>query len=193
MKSKVLYQTLKDKGNPEYVLENAPFSCNWDNTWLGEGFYFWDTFVENAHWWGEVRHKNKYMICQTICDFNTDKCFDLVGDTDHMSDFSNSIEFLKDQNIITITPETTVARVLEFIKTKIGFDYEAIRVYGIKSISEYKEEYQKYRFRLIFELSRPQFLDYKPAIQICIFEKNGLNRRDLTIIYPDEYNLDYVI
>lgn len=193
MKSKVLYQTLKDKGNPEYVLENAPFSCNWDNTWLGEGFYFWDTFVENAHWWGEVRHKNKYIICQTICDFNTDKCFDLVGDTDHMSDFSNSIEFLKDQNIITITPETTVARVLEFIKTKIGFDYEAIRVYGIKSISEYKEEYQKYRFRLIFELSRPQFLDYKPAIQICIFEKNGLNRRDLTIIYPDEYNLDYVI
>lgn len=193
MKSKVLYQTLKDKGNPEYVLENAPFSCNWDNTWLGEGFYFWDTFVENAHWWGEVRHKNKYMICQTICDFNTDKCFDLVGDTDHMSDFSNSIEFLKDQNIITITPETTVARILEFIKTKIGFDYEAIRVYGIKSISEYKEEYQKYRFRLIFELSRPQFLDYKPAIQICIFEKNGLNRRDLTIIYPDEYNLDYVI
>ena len=193
MKSKVLYQTLKDKGNPEYVLENAPFPCNWDNTWLGEGFYFWDTFVENAHWWGQVRHKKKYIICQTICDFDTDNCFDLVGDTDHMTDFSNSIEFLKDQNIITITPETTVARILEFIKTKIGFDYEAIRVYGIKSISEYKEEYQKYRFRLIFELSRPQFLDYKPAIQICIFEKNGLNRRDLTIIYPDEYNLDYVI
>lgn len=193
MKSKVLYQTLKDKGNPEYVLENGPFPCNWDNTWLGEGFYFWDTFVENAHWWGEVRHKNKYMICQTICDFDTEKCFDLVGDTDHMTDFSNSIEFLKDQNIINITQETTVARILEFIKTKIGFDYEAIRVYGIKSISEYKEEYQKYRFRLIFEILKPQFLDYKPAIQICIFKKNGLNRRDLTIIYPDEYNLDYVI
>lgn len=191
MKLKVLYQTLKDKGNPEYVLENAPFSCNWDNTWLGEGFYFWDTFVENAHWWGEVRHKNKYIICQTICDFDTDSCFDLVGDTDHMTDFSNSIEFLKEQEIIT--PETTVARILEFIKTKIGFNYQAIRVYGIKSISDYKEEYQKYRFRLIFELSRPQFLDFKPAIQICIFEKNGLNRRDLSIIFPDEYNLDYVI
>jgi hypothetical protein len=187
----VLYQTLKDKGNPEYVLENGPFSCNWENTWLGEGYYFWDTFVENAHWWGEVRHNNKYIICKMTCDFDSSSCFDLVGDTDHMADFSDSIDFLKSQALIT--SETTVARILEFIKTKIGFNYEGIRVYGIKSISEYKEEYQKYRFRLVFELLRPQFLDYKPAIQICVFENKGLNLRDLIIVFPDEYNLEYVI
>lgn len=191
MKLKILYQTLNDRGNPEYVIENAPFPCNWNNTWLGEGYYFWDTFIENAHWWGEVRHKNKYIICKTTCEFDTNKCFDLVGDTEHMLDFSKSIELLKREKLIT--SETTVARVLNFIKTKIGFDYQAIRVYGIKSISEHKEEYQKYRHRLLFELSKPQFLDYKPAIQICIFEKNGLNRSNLTIEYPDEYNVDYVI
>ncbi|MBE7653946.1 hypothetical protein [Tenacibaculum finnmarkense] len=190
MKSKVLYQTLKDRGNPEYILKKGPFNCNWDNTWLGEGYYFWDTFVENAHWWGEVRHKKKYIICKMTCDFHNNKCFDLVGDTDHMSDFSQSIEFLKGQGLIN--SETSVARILEFIKTKIGFSYEAIRVYGIKSISEHKEEYKKYRFRLSFELQRAQFLDYKPAIQICVFKKNGLNLRDLTIIYPDEYNLEYL-
>ena len=74
-----------------------------------------------------------------------------------------------------------------------GFNYQAIRAYGIKSISEYKEEYQKYRHRLIFELSKPQYLDYKPAIQLCIFKKNGLNLRNIKIEFPDEYNLDYIV
>jgi len=191
LKQKILYQTLKDKGNPEYVLEHGPFPCNWQNTWLGEGYYFWDTFIENAHWWGKVRHRENYMICRLICSFDTNKCFDLVGETEHMQDFSASIDFLKQKNLIG--EETTVARVLEFIKNKVGFDYEAIRVYGIKSISDHKKEYQKYRHRLIFELSKPQYLDYKPAIQICIFEKTGLGLRDLTIEYPDEYNTNYVI
>ena len=46
---------------------------------------------------------------------------------------------------------------------------------------------------MIFELSKPQYLDYKPAIQICIYEKTGLNLRDTKIVYPDAYNLDYLV
>ncbi len=191
MKVKTLYQTLEDRGNPEQVTDNGPFPCNWNNTWLGEGYYYWDTFIDNAHWWGQVRHKKNYIICKFVCDFDTSTCFDLVGDTDHMQDFSESIEFLRTKG--TLNKNTTVPRILEFIKEKIGFDYEAIRVYGIKSISEHKEEYEEYRHRVIFELNKPQFLDYKPAIQICIFKKNGLNLRDLSIEFPDEYNLEYVI
>jgi len=191
LKQKTLYQTLEDRGNPEEIIENGPFPCNWKNTWLGEGFYFWDTFIENSHWWGRVRYKSNYIICKAVCDFDTSVCFDLVGDTDHMQDFSGSIEYPKTQN--QIDENTTVPRILEFIKVKIGFDYQAIRVYGIKSISEFKEEYKKYRHRLIFELDKRQYLDYKPAIQICIFEKDGLNLRDLSIEYPDAYNSDFVI
>jgi hypothetical protein len=109
-----------------------------------------------------------------------------------MLDFSNSIEFLKSKNLIN--DETTVSRILSHLKNKVpGFNYQAIRAYGIKSISEYKEEYQKYRHRLIFELSKPQYLDYKPAIQLCIFKKNGLNLRNIKIEFPDEYNLDYIV
>lgn len=192
MKVKTLYQALEDRGNPEYILANAPFACNWPNTWLGEGFYFWDTFIENAHWWGEVRYGSSYIISKMDCDFDTNLCFDLVGDTDHMLDFSRSIEFLKNQNLID--KNTTVSRIISHLKSKIdGFDFQAIRVYGIKSISEHKEEYRKYRHRLIFELSKPQYLDYKPAIQICIYQKTGLNLRNVNIDFPDEYNKDYLV
>lgn len=192
MKQKVLYQTLEDRGNPDEVELNCPYPCRWENTWLGSGYYFWDTFIENAHWWGKVRYQNKYIICKFTCDFDTNTCFDLVGETEHMLDFSKGIDLLKRRNLVN--SNTTVAKVIAFLKEKTdGFNYEAIRVYGIKSISDYNEEYQKYRHRLIFELSKPQFLDYKPAIQICIYKKTGLNLRNSKIDYPDEYNRDFLI
>lgn len=192
MKVKTLYQTLQDRGNPEEIELNAPFRCHWNNSWLGSGYYFWDTFIENAHWWGEVRYNKSYVICSFHCDFNTTHCFDLVGDTEHMLDFSNSIDFLKSQKLLD--KHTTVSRVFSLLKQKVkGFNYQAIRVYGIKSVSDYKEEYKKYRHQLLFELSRPQYLDYKPAIQICIFKKCGLNLRNARIEYPDEYNQDYLV
>ena len=191
MKIKRIYQTLEDRSNPDYIEENAPFKCKWENTWLGEGYYFWDTFIENAHWWGNVRYNNSYVICEGTCNFDTNKCFDLVGETEHMLEFSEAIDFFKSKNLVN--HNTTVARVLKFLTEKVGFDYDAIRVYGIKSISEYKDEYNKYLFRLVFEVSKPQYLDYKPAIQICIFNKRGMGLSDMKIVYPDEYNMDFLI
>jgi hypothetical protein len=192
LKVKLLYQTLEDRGNPDEISANAPFPCHWENTWLGDGFYFWDTFIENAHWWGEVRYKKKHVICQAVCDVNDQKCFDLVGDTDHMIQFQGAIEKLKQEGLLD--ENTTVARVIHFLKDQsVSFPFEAIRVYGIKSISEYSEAYKDYRYRLIFEIDKPQYLDYKPAIQLCIFKKNGLNLRDVEIVYPDEYIDGYVI
>ncbi len=192
MKHKTLYQTLEDRGNPDEVELNSPYPCNWKNAWLGSGYYFWDSFIENAHWWGKVRYQNNYIICKLSCDFDTNTCFDLVGETEHMLDFSMAIDFLKSKNLLN--SKTTVARVIAFLKANTdGFNYEAIRVYGLKSISENKEEFQKYRHHLIFEPSKHQFLDYKPAIQICIFEKTGLNLRNPKIEYPYEYNRDFLV
>ena len=53
MISTILYQTVDDRRNIKYVLENAPFKCTRNDAWLGEGYYFWDTFINFAHWWGE--------------------------------------------------------------------------------------------------------------------------------------------
>lgn len=192
MKVKILYQTLKDKGNPDYIESNAPFICKWENAWLGEGYYFWDTFIENAHWWGKMRHGNSYVICKAECDFSSNLCFDLVGDTEHMQDFDDTIKLLKSKKLVI--EETTVSRIINFLRTKLpDFNFQAIRVYGIKSISDHKEEYKKYRHRLIFEESKDQYLDYKPAIQLCLFKKTSLNLRNLKIEFPDEYNPDFIV
>jgi hypothetical protein len=187
---KILYQTLEDRGNIDAVERDGPFSCKWENTWLGNGYYFWDTFIDNAHWWGNSRLKynGKYIICQAECDFDDEKCFDLVGSTEHLSVFSDAIEVMKNQNLIK--PNTTVARVIEYIKNTLKvFRYDAIRVYGIKSKSENTE----FSYNLIFEVRKPQYLDIKPAYQICIYNKNGLNLRNYIVIYPDEYNKDYLV
>lgn len=189
MKIKTLFQTLQNRDNADYVEENGPFVCNWENTWLGDGYYFWDTFIENAHWWGEVRYQNNHFVCSAICDFDTQECFDLVGDTDHMSDFSDSVEFMKSQGLLK--KESTVSTVIRFIKEKVGgFNYQAIRAIGIHSISEHNEDYKKYLFRFKFEVNKKAYLDYKPAIQLCIFERDGLNLRDFKIEYPQEYCLE---
>ena len=179
---KTIYQTIEDKSNPKYTELNAPFLCIRSDAWLGKGYYFWDTFIENAHWWGEVWYKGNYIICSFKCDFNTKTCFDLVGSTEDMLDFSESVELLKQKRLID--ERTTVARVLGLLKKTGNFNYDAVRVYGIGSRPIDNE---KYRYIMHFSSSKPQFLDYKPAIQICIFEKTGLKLRNMRIEYPDKY------
>jgi len=41
LEKKIIYQTLEDRGNPDEIERNGPFSCNWNNSWLGTGCYFW--------------------------------------------------------------------------------------------------------------------------------------------------------
>lgn len=180
MVPKVLFQTLADKDNPDYVEENAPFLCQKVNAWLGDGYYFWDTFIENAHWWGEKVHSGNYIICKFHCDFD-DKCFDLVGNTEHLMAFHTIIKEMQRRDKIDVE-KTSVRKILEFFNQKIGFEYEAIRVSGINSKSG-----TDYIHRLKFNPDKPQYLDYKPAIQVCIFTKTGLNLRNCKIVYPKEY------
>ena len=191
MKEKVLYQTLQDRGNIKEILDDAPYLCNWENTWLGKGFYFWDTFIDIAHWWGKIRYKKNYIICRFICEYDISKCFDLVGETDHMIDFSKAIDFLKQKKLVD--ENTTVSRVISFMRNSGSFNYEAIRVFGINSIDNTKCLNRRFVYRIMFEKDKIQYLDYKPAIQICIFEKTGLNLSKASIEFPAEYIPGYLI
>jgi len=66
-----IYQTLEDRNNPDVVENQGPFLCNRKDVWLGIGYYFWDSFIENAHWWGKegARYKN-YFICESSFELN---------------------------------------------------------------------------------------------------------------------------
>jgi hypothetical protein len=187
---KTIYQTLEDRGNRQNVELEGPFPCNWDNTWLGDGYYFWDTFIENAHWWGkEIRkYENGYFVCKAICDFNDTECCDLVGNTEHMRMFSNSYDFLKKEGLANET--TTVKRLIHFLKDELNnFKFNSIRAFGLRS----KNYNSQFSFTMNFEENRVQYLDLKPAIQICFYSKTALNLRNYTLIYPPEYTDDYLV
>lgn len=188
MERKLIYQTLENRDNPDQIEQEGPFSCSRNNSWLGPGYYFWDTFIENAHWWGKVSLSDNYVICEAKFNFHTNTCFDLVGKTEHMLDFGKSVNLMKSKNLLD--KNTTVARVLSYMKNTLNiFSYNAIRVYGVHS----KSKNIKPNYQLKFDLVKPQYLDYKPAIQICIYSFEGLNFGNYNIVYPDDYVSGYVV
>lgn len=176
------YQTLEDRDNADEIEKNGPFLCNRKNAWLGEGYYFWDSFVENAHWWGQegARYQNGYIICESYFELN-EKCLDLYDNPEHMKMFSSTIQLIEEKGLIKVN-QTTVGRVIEFLKRNIPFDYEAIRVNGVNSKNP------SFSKRIPFKLGKNhQYWDATPAIQICFIKKDGLNRKEFKIVYPLEY------
>lgn len=185
---KTVYQTLEDRENPDEIERNGPFPCNWENTWLGNGYYFWDTFLENAHWWGkQPRYKGRYIICEASFDYNLETCFDLVGTTEHLLDFEKSYKLVK--NKFPLDP-INVARVISFMTTTDSFKYHAVRAFGILS-----KKPKLNKFKLPFEIKRNlrAYLDYKPAIQIVLFNCPKVDFKNYTVIYPDEYISGFAI
>lgn len=182
---KKLYQTLQDRHNPDHIEQEGPFQCKKRNSWLGVGYYYWDSFINNAHFWGETSYGvDKYVICEAECDYNTDKCLDLVGTTDHIASFNEFYAVLREQRLAD--ENTTVARIIEYMKTKmVSFKYEAVRIYGVNSLG--KNNIYSRRMKFVSDVSSAQYLDLLPAIQVCIFKKNGLNLKKFRIVHPTHY------
>lgn len=182
---KVVYQTLEDRNtDPGEVEECGPYPCNWENAWLGDGYYFWEKFIDNAHWWGkEVRaYRNGYIICRAYCELD-ERCCDLVGNTDHIQMLSDSFDFLKGKGLAT--NKTTVRRIIEFMRNKTKtFNFEAARVLGIRT----KDPSSDFSMNVFFERKLPSYIDLKPPIQICFYRKDSLDLSNYEIIYPDEYS-----
>ena len=185
MAEKVLYQTVKDKGNHKEIETKGPIHCAKDNAWLGHGFYFWDTFEELAHWWGEHRLKQPYMVWKALCDFDSDKCFDLHGEPNHILIFRKVAQEILDQKIDEDEKNITVAEVLYYIQDVLKItNYSAIRATGALSISP---KNLKYTIKMPFEIGKHQFIDLLPAIQICIFNLDAMDFKEHTLIFPDKH------
>lgn len=183
-----IYQTLEDRNNPDEVESQGPFPCNRKDAWLGSGYYFWDSFIQNAHWWGkEGACYTSYLICESSFHLN-EKCFDLYDNPEHIKNFNDAIIFLNEKGLYA-KGKTTVARIIEFLKNSNPFPYEAIRAMGINSKSKQSE----FSDKISFNTSKPQYLDLTPAVQICFVKKNTSNRKNFKIVYPPEYCEDYVV
>jgi hypothetical protein len=191
-KTKIVYQTLEDRGtNADEVERQGPYLCDWPNSWLGDGYYFWDTFIENAHWWGsEVRKFNDgYLICKAECDFNTRDCLDLHGDLEQLQIFKEAFNLMKLHKVVDNS--TTVRNFLAKLRGQLKeFNkFKAIRVNGIKS----KTFASHFTTNLFFENRKSQYFELVPAVQICFFAKTSLNLRNYRIVFPSYYANDYVV
>jgi len=122
MKLRKAYQTLENRNNPDQIEEQGPFLCNRKSAWLGEGYYFWDSFIENAHWWGQEGYKNNYVICESTFELDEDKCFNLVDNPEHLKLFEFTKKALIEQQIHNLI----VPRVIEIFKIILLFSSVAI-------------------------------------------------------------------
>lgn len=77
MKKTALYQAI-DGGRK--AVPETPIYCSTSDARLGHGYYFWDSIIDAAHWWGKVHYGGHYIICQSFYDAHSDKLFDLLGD-----------------------------------------------------------------------------------------------------------------
>lgn len=183
----ILYQTVRDRDNADYIEENAPFRCERNDAWLGEGYYFWDTLINNAHWWGTEAHNGEYVIVKFTCDYNHERCFDLHGNMEHVESLRKSFEFLKEKKIAD--NNTTVPLLIEFLKknTKLEEEFDCIRACGQKSKSYVKT------VTMLFSNRLKAYFDFEPPVQLCLFRKKSFNLTKGQIVYPAHYVKGYLV
>lgn len=178
----VLYQTLEDRDNVDFVEANGPFPGNIRDRWLGKGYYYWDSFINSAHFWGWVSygkyHKN-YIIAKSEVTLPPGQMLDLVNPTDLLKFKS----WVKEYEQTFPNQEPTVEKVLTHAQNVMGkdFPYIAIRAMFVDCIN--KEEYQDRIYP-----NGKAYLDLQPPIQICILNKSVIGHDNFKVIFPENYS-----
>lgn len=178
----VLYQTLEDRDNVDYVEANGPFPGNIRERWLGQGYYYWDSFINSAHFWGWASYKKfhkNYIIAKSEVSLPQDKTLDLLSSPDLLRFNSWVSEYEK----TFPDGETTVEKVLTHAQKIMGeaFPYVAIRAVFVDSIN--REEYQDRIYP-----NGKAYLDLQPPIQVCIRDKSIIGVNNFKVIYPINYS-----
>lgn len=173
---KRLYQTVANRENADEVESHGPYKCT-RTPWLGEGYYFWETFIDYAHWWGHVGYNDTYFVCQTTL-LHPDEIFDLAGDTDVILEFQDYANILKTK----YKHEITISFVIEHMKRNASFPYKAIRARHENEIKWESINAQTMKF----VPNRKEYMTFRPPFQICVIDKSILST-EFSVIYPQEY------
>lgn len=172
MKPTKIYQTLEYRNNNKEIEEHGPYFCTLRDErgriktgaktpWLGEGYYFWDTRVEDARWWGETIYSNKgYVVCGTSYDAHPPLLYDLLGDLKAFDDFVEMARMVKEFNNCA---SVSFALVLKYLKEHTDFNYKAIRILAVPS---------SFKSTNISFPKRGIYLAQIGKVQICFFKKN---------------------
>ena len=144
MKSTTIYQTLEYLNNNKEIESNGAYFCSLRDTqgyiktgvktpWLGEGYYFWDTRIEDAKWWGETAYKSKgkgYVVCKTVYDAHSPLLYDLLGDLEAFDEFIKMAEMIKSNSN---KRKVSFEFILHHLKKLADFRYKAVRAMAVPS------------------------------------------------------------
>lgn len=184
MDRRELFQAVRDMDNPDEIEQKGPFKCSRADAWLGEGYYFWESFIDLAHWWGKESLNNNYMICRSYCEASFPYTFDLYNNPEHLKQF----QILKEVLIKEYTGKfVTVPFVLEMFKAHSDFSKE------FKAIRAKAERCWRNVPRLPFKKNSIAYLETVPPVQVCILDKSFLIDEIYEIVYPDKYIIDGVV
>ncbi len=192
MKYITIYQTLEDRQNDDAVKRHGPYFCSIYKTdgklktgstepWLGEGYYFWDSRLDDAKWWGETIYTNYgkgYIICSTSFDLHSPLLFDMVGDLSAFDDFIECAKYIKQKQQLS---KISFSYVLAYLKELPDFKYKAIRVWpSPKTLQSTLIKFPKN------DISLKQL----GKVQICFFDKTLLTQ-PFDIIYKHQIENDF--
>lgn len=171
-----LYQAVEDRNNCDEVEQNGPYKCVSSNAWLGAGYYFWDTNIGLAHWWGRTAYRGTYMVCRIdyVCDY--DAVFDLVGNMEALQLMKQTSAFLN-----SVGKPCTVSGAIEYLKRQTDFRKKYVAVRAKDEKSPEKED------RMFFIRGDKPYLNLNPRIQFCFFDKSVFNGYEYKIVYPEKY------
>lgn len=184
-----LYQTIEDQENPDYIESNGAFWCDDTNAWLGCGYYFWENYIENAHWWGRTRYSNSgYVICKSSYLNDPSTCFDLVDNYEHIKTLRDTIEELKKQGYYNDN-KTTIYRIIEFLKEMNLFEYKAARI----SIPNSRNKKSANDLHIPVGPNTMLCYDLAPQVQVYFYDKTLISVGGYSIIYPEKYIDGYLV
>lgn len=172
-RTKTLYQTLEDRSNPVEIKNHGPYKCDRKNAWLGPGYYFWDTNIELAHWWGRLNYVD-YIIGKIDYFFDTSKIYDLL-EPENLKDFREYANML----INSTDKKYTVSAVLKHMKLYSNFKYKGVRMRGEHCTKDIKNNK--------LSLSVRHYLDLIPPVQVCLFYEDDVKLYPFEIVHPAQY------
>lgn len=177
----ILYQTLEDIGNYDEVEQNGPFAGKRKSSWLGVGFYFWDTHIELAHWWGNMAYgkfNKEYMICKAFGVLDG-ACWDLIGNGIHRNEFALVCERFSQE---FPSEKILVPKIIMYLIKNGGMSYRAIRALPMNTI----KVLSKFTKRILFVDWNESYYDAYPPIQVCLLDKKALSLHKYHVVFPEE-------
>lgn len=180
MKTVRIYQALEYRNNNKEIEAHGPYWCSLyeddgnlkqgiKEPWLGEGYYFWDSRIEDADWWGQTVYHGNYVIAQATYDQHSPLILDLQSDVTQNNDFFAAAILIKNNRHLT---KITFPVVLSYLKEKTDFIYKAVRAWP------YPDYINSQQNKIYFpdnKNTKSVVLRKMEKIQLCFFDKTLIN------------------